>query len=140
MDLQNEKCVMIIDENLPLGLIANTAAVLGATLGKLYPQLIGEDVQDQSKVIHKGIINTPVPILKGNAEKIRQLIDSLKQPGFEDVSLIDFCSIAQSSVSYPQYTEKMAATAEEALNYSGICLYGSKKKINKLTGSIALLR
>ena len=26
MDLQNEKCVMVLDEHLPLGLIANTAA------------------------------------------------------------------------------------------------------------------
>lgn len=25
MDLQNEKCVMVIDENLPLGIIANLA-------------------------------------------------------------------------------------------------------------------
>ena len=29
MNLQNEKCVMVIDENLPLGLIANTAAIMG---------------------------------------------------------------------------------------------------------------
>ena len=34
MDLQNKKCVMIIDKNLPLGLIANTAAIMGITLGK----------------------------------------------------------------------------------------------------------
>lgn len=34
MDLQNEKCVMVIDEQLPLGLIANTAAIMGITLGK----------------------------------------------------------------------------------------------------------
>ena len=27
MDLQNEKCVMVIDEKLPLGIIANTAAM-----------------------------------------------------------------------------------------------------------------
>ena len=33
MDLQNEKCVMVIDENLPLGIIANTAAIMGITLG-----------------------------------------------------------------------------------------------------------
>ncbi|BFL45605.1 hypothetical protein K420107F6_08940 [Lactonifactor longoviformis] len=32
MDLQNEKCVMVIDENLPLGIIANTAAIMGITL------------------------------------------------------------------------------------------------------------
>ena len=29
MDLQNEKCVMVIDENLPLGIIANTAQLWG---------------------------------------------------------------------------------------------------------------
>ena len=28
MDLQNEKCVMVIDENLPPGLIVNTAAIM----------------------------------------------------------------------------------------------------------------
>ncbi len=36
MDLQNEKCVMVIDENLPLGIIANTAAIMGITLGTLH--------------------------------------------------------------------------------------------------------
>ena len=37
MDLQKEKCVMILDERLPVGLIANTAAILGITLGKMRP-------------------------------------------------------------------------------------------------------
>ena len=66
MDLQNEKCVMAIDEHLPLGIIANTAAIMGITLGK-----------------------------------------------------------------------KMS---EVDLNYLGIAICGTKKKINKLTGSMALLR
>lgn len=34
MNLQSEKCVMVIDENLPPGIIANTAAIMGITLGK----------------------------------------------------------------------------------------------------------
>lgn len=41
MDLQNEKCVMVIDEQLPLGIIANTAAVMGITLGKAMPEVVG---------------------------------------------------------------------------------------------------
>ena len=40
MDLQNEKCVMVIDENLPLGVIANTAAIMGITLGKQMPEVV----------------------------------------------------------------------------------------------------
>lgn len=32
MDLQNEKCVMVIDEHLPLGIIANAAAIMALVL------------------------------------------------------------------------------------------------------------
>ena len=56
MDLQNEKCVMVIDENLPLGIIANTAAIMGITLGKQMPEVVGADVIDQTGNQHLGII------------------------------------------------------------------------------------
>lgn len=64
MDLQNEKCVMVIDENLPLGIIANTAAIMGITLGKQMPEVVGVDVYDGTGNGHLGIIEFPVPILK----------------------------------------------------------------------------
>ena len=44
MNFENEKCVMVIDENLPLGIIANTAEVMGVTLGKIMPDSVGMDV------------------------------------------------------------------------------------------------
>ena len=34
MDLQTEKCVMVVDEKLPLGMIANTAAIMGIYIDK----------------------------------------------------------------------------------------------------------
>ncbi len=40
--MQNEKCVMVVDEKLPLGIIANTAAILGITLGKQLPEVVGK--------------------------------------------------------------------------------------------------
>lgn len=43
MNLQNEKCVMVIDEKLPLGVIANAAAIMGITLGKKMPEVVGAD-------------------------------------------------------------------------------------------------
>ena len=42
----DKKCVMIVDESLPLGLIANTTAVLATALAKLDIKIIGEDVFD----------------------------------------------------------------------------------------------
>jgi len=68
---QDTKCVIVIDENLPIGILANTAAILGITLGKHIPQLVGEDATDASGQNHLGIIKIPVPILKGNKEILR---------------------------------------------------------------------
>lgn len=48
MDLQNGKCVMVIDESLPLGIIANTAAIMGITMGKQMPEVVGADVYDRT--------------------------------------------------------------------------------------------
>lgn len=49
MNLQNEKCVIVVDEELPLGIIANTAVILGITLGKTMPEAVGPDVIDQTE-------------------------------------------------------------------------------------------
>lgn len=67
MEWQNEKCVMVIDKSLPLGLIANTAVIMVITLGKKMPEVVGADVTDQSGSEHLGIIEFPVPILQNYA-------------------------------------------------------------------------
>ena len=64
MSLENEKCVIVMDEGLPLGLIANTAAIWGITLGKTLPEVVGAAVEDASGQSHLGIIEFPVPILR----------------------------------------------------------------------------
>ena len=52
MDNQNIKCVMVIDENLPLGLIANAASVMGITIGKFFLECAGQDVQGKTFFNH----------------------------------------------------------------------------------------
>lgn len=76
MDLQNEKCVMVIDEQLPLGIIANTAAITGITLGKAMPEVVGADVRDENGHMHLGIIEFPVPILRGSPRASRRCVRS----------------------------------------------------------------
>lgn len=140
MNEQNEKCVMIIDEDLPLGIIANTAAILGITLGKERPGLVGTDVTDQSGRIHPGIIEFPVPVLKGSAPVIRRLRERLYEPDFDELTVVDFSDLAQGCKTYGEFTEKMARAAEDNLRYLGIAVCGAKKKVNRLTGSMGLLR
>lgn len=140
MDLQNEKCVMVIDEHLPLGMIANTAAIMGITLGKKMPEVVGADVTDKTGNAHLGIIEFPVPILKGNAESIKAIRERLYEPDFADLTVVDFSDLAQGCKTYDEFIEKMKNVSEIDLNYFGIAICGTKKKVNKLTGSMPLLR
>lgn len=140
MDIQNTKCVMVIDESLPIGIISNTAAVMGITLGKRVPEVVGSDVKDQTGNQHPGIVELPVPILRGNREAIRELRDKLYNPGFEELTVIDFSDVAQSCKTYDEFIDKIAGVPESELQYFGIAICGDKKKVNRLTGNMPLLR
>ena len=137
---QDTKCVMIIDENLPLGILANTAAILGITLGKHAPELVGKDAADASGQRHLGIITIPVPILKGNKEILRELREKLYTSDYDDIIVADFSDVAQSCNIYSEYLQKASTISETKHTYLGLAIYGNKKKVNKLTGSIPLLR
>lgn len=140
MDWQNEKCVMVIDEGLQLGMIANTAAIMGITLGKKMPEVVGADVTDQSGSEHLGIIEFPVPILRGTRPDIKQIREKLYQPEFQDLTVVDFSDLAQSCKTYDEFMEKMGRVSESDLQYLGVAICGSRKKVNKLTGNMPLLR
>ena len=140
MNVENEKCVIVVDENLPLGIIANTAAILGITMGMKMPDVVGNDVLDLEGNVHMGIIQFPVPILKGNTEILKKLRTRLFEPQFSELTVVDFSDLAQGCKTYNEFIGKMANTSESRLNYIGIAVCGNKKQINKLTGSMPLLR
>ena len=140
MDWQIEKCVMVIDGGLPRGMIANTAAIMGITLGKKMPEVVGADVTDQSGSEHLGIIEFPVPILRGTRPDIKQIREKLYQPEFQDLTVVDFSDLAQSCKTYDEFMEKMGRVSESDLQYLGVAICGSRKKVNKLTGNMPLLR
>lgn len=101
-----KKCVMVIDSELSTGLIANTSAILALTLGKTIEGIIGPDVKDASEQIHAGITTTPIPILKGNNEKIKELRSNLYKEEFSDLFVVDFSDAAQMTKNYQEYTKK----------------------------------
>lgn len=140
MDRKDEKCVMILEENLPLGLIANTAAIMGITLGKKLPEIVGADVADRSGNLHPGIVEFPVPVLKGSPETVKELREKLYRPEFQGLTVVDFSDLAQGCRTYDEFIQKMGQTSEEMLKYLGVAICGPKKKVDRLTGSMPLLR
>ncbi len=137
---EEKKFIMIVDESLPLGLIANTTAILGNTIGSHYPSAVGKDIIDQNGNSHLGIIEIPIPILKGNNKSLKELRTKLYQEKYKDMIAADFSDIAQSCKTYDEYITKMSKINSKDINYFGIAIYGNKKQINKLTGSIGLLK
>ena len=140
MNVKDKKCVIVVDEGMELGVIANVTAILSISLGKLRPDISGADTVDAENHTHYGLIQVPVPVLKASAEKVAEIRNKLYEENFEDVSCVDFTNIAQECMTYTDYTDTMQKSTKDDLLYIGIAVVGNKKKVNKLTGSLALLR
>ena len=132
MDLQNEKCVMVINENLPLGIIANTAAIMGITMGKQMPEVVGADVYDRTGNEHLGIIEFPVPILKGNGEVIKTIRERLYEPEFSDLTVVDFSDLAQGCKTYDEFIEKIKDVSETELDEAAEMTVVSKPVLGQI--------
>ena len=140
MDGQIEKCVMVLDEGLPPALPANTAGILGITLGKHISETAGPDVTDRSGRTHLGIIEFPVPILRAGRETLYELRERLYEPASAALTAVDFSDVAQGCKTYDEFIAKAAQTEKDRLHYLGLAICGAKKLVNKLTGSLPLLR
>ncbi len=134
------KCVMVINEDLPLGLIANTAAVLAMTIGSKHREIVGEDVIDRAGSVHSGITRANISMLKGSADLIRALRERLLDRPENELFFVDFCDAAQQSKQYDEYKSRLLQTPADQLNYLGIAIYGAVGQVNKLTGNLGLLR
>lgn len=138
MKQPNKKCVMVLDEELPVGLAVNTAGVLAVTLGRDIGSVVGPEVLDGSGRRHAGLTRLPIPILKAGGEVVRDI--RLRAEEMEDLLVVDFTDAAQTSRTYDEYTSKIITVPSERLGYLGVALYGGKKAVNKLTGSLPLLK
>ena len=134
------KCVIIVDGNLPIAMISNTTAALGISLASGTKGMIGKKLLDKDQRIHEGITNVPIPILTLSKEEIKNKYDDLLKKNDPEIKVIGFSDVAQKSLSYEDYELKLSSTNKDQINYLGICLYGPKKKINKLTGNLKMLR
>lgn len=132
------KLVMVVDGDLPSGVIANTCAILGMSLGKLFPETVGPDVVDAASRTHAGIVSLPIPILKGSARALEELRERLFDPELASLTVVDFTDVARRSGHYDEYTEAMAGAAHATP--LGIAICGGRRAVTTLTGSLPLLR
>lgn len=137
MAASSKKCVMVLDQELPVGLAANTAGVLAFTLGREIGEVVGHPVADGSGSWHLGITRLPIPVLGAGEEGVRDVRLRAKA---EELLVVDFTDAAQTSKTYEEYEGKISAAPSEGLRYLGVALYGGRKLVDGLTGSLSLLR
>lgn len=132
------KIVMVVNNELSVGLAANTTAVLGISLGNDKKEIIGPICKDGSGIVHKGITSKTIPILGTNGKTLKLIYNKSIQDSLVDV--IDFNQVAQGCRSYSDYLHKLLNTDNKDIEFSGLCLSGPTKQIEKLTGSLSLYR
>lgn len=136
--MSENKCVIVLNENLPLGQLVNSAAVLMMSIGKLHPNLVGCNLEDGSGHVHQGITTIPLPVLKG-AGKLKEIREKLKAHE-SDVTVVDLIDATSTTASYEEYAAELKKSVHEVLNFHGMAIYGNRKLVNKYTGSLGLLK
>lgn len=107
------------------------------TLGARAPGLLGGDIRDADGIRHPGLIDRGLPILKAPAAALGGLRARAVE---DDVQVIGFPRFGQATNDYEVFRERVAQTATADLDYLGLLLSGPKRAVNKLTGSLPLLR
>ena len=131
------KSVMIIAGDLPAGLAINTAAVLGVTMGNKLPYMIGEDLSDASGQQHAGLTWIPLPMLKATREEIQRIHAEARQEG---LLVVGFSEPAQAARTYETYKSALETLPADAINYTGIAIYGDKAVVTRLTKKLGLYK
>ena len=136
-DAAPARCVIVLDDALPPGLAANAAAVLAVTLGARAPGLLGSDVDDADGTRHPGLIDRGLPILKCAGAGLGALHARAVETGVE---VIGFPRFGQATTDYEEFRGRLAQTPTAELEYLGLLLSGPKRAVDRLTGSLPLLR
>lgn len=135
---ETKKCVIVVDSDLPAGLMVNAAACLAVTLGERVEGIGGEDAIDGSGMVHPGLIPTGIAILGADAGTVKEI--RVKAEGQEGVFVADFTDAAQTPRNYGEYLENISKITSEDLTYLGVGLYGDRKPVSKLTAELKLLK
>ncbi|MEU7524810.1 DUF2000 domain-containing protein [Saccharothrix sp. NPDC042600] len=125
------RIVLVLRADLPPGLAANAAAVLGLSLGARLPGTVGADGEDADGTTHPGITSHPVPVLTADAATIKALHAA------DGVTAIGFTEVARRARAYDAYLEDLARAHDP--EFVAVALHGPRAVITRLTRELPLM-
>jgi hypothetical protein len=87
--------------------------------------------------IHFGLVWMGVSVLCASAEMLTQLRERALA---SDVEVIDFPIEGQQTTDYETFRRAVSLVPRSELRLVGLCLYGTKKSVTRLVGSLPLLK
>ncbi|WP_082190241.1 DUF2000 domain-containing protein [Frateuria defendens] len=133
------RVVIVVDPDLPPGLLANTVATISIGLGAAMPGLAGGLAPDAQGCTLRTSANRPVPILRGTTAVIGALLGKA-HPIPEGACVVPFPRFARSIHDYAAYERELANRDVLAEPMEGLGLAGPSRWVRSLTGSLGLLR
>lgn len=132
-----ERCVIVVDAQLPAGRAANAAAVLALTIGQRHAALVGQSLIDASGYEHPGLIPIGIAVLAAGQDDLSIIREKGILAGCD---IIDFPVQGQQTNDYAAFQNEVGRIATENLHYVGVALVGARKSISKIVSNYALLK
>lgn len=130
------KAAIIINPDMPAGLLANAVACITSGLFLEGKEYVGEEIAGNG-VTYIPITKIPILILKpGN----NTLIDHLRKIQATGVKYMAFTREGQSTTNYAEYKNRVIGKKIEDVTLVGLGIVGPEDQINSLTGSLPMLR
>lgn len=129
---------VIVDPEVPPGLMANTVAVIAAGLAARYPGVGGVPLTDKAGLAYVNSADRPIPILQAAPADMRAAM--LKAAADVAVTPVIFPAFARGLHAFADYAALVPDTDLAAVKIDGIGLAGPKKAVRSITGALKLFR
>ncbi len=136
---QDMRVAIIVNPELPPGLIANTIGAIAIGLGAKLPALGNSQLTDRDRKVLDTSSNRPVPVLQAPSDVIAVAMRrALPIP--EGAAVVPFPAFARALHDFDEYRTIFPEKSLDAEEIDGLGLAGPTRWVRSLTGAFKLLR
>jgi uncharacterized protein DUF2000 len=131
------KWVLVVDESVPAGRMANAAACIAATTGAMVAGLVARGGPDAAGTEHPGLPWAGCAVLSASATELAAVRE--KAVAADGLLVVDMPAIAQAHRVYDDYLAELAETKPDDLAVCAVSIVGPRSRVDKLVKRLSLL-
>jgi hypothetical protein len=135
-----EKVAVVLAAGLAAGEAGNVSACIAAGLAAAAPGWAGEPLLDADGLRSAASSHLPITVLMADGPRMERLLQELAAERPPGAAAVLFPAYAQRIQEAPTYWAQHRAVSHRGQRLLGLGVAGSRKWVNRLTGSLPLLR